>query len=90
MSNLTSKFWYRLHLGKYREMEYLGRASYNTFIRFKTKNKSIDIYRVLRCCALLKIKIYWVMKLARLTRHQQISINDEGSIYSISLCKRND
>ena len=57
MSNLTSKFWYRLHLGKYREIEYLGRASYNTFIRFKTKNKSIDIYRVLKCRALLKNKI---------------------------------
>ena len=41
MSNLTSKFWYRLHLGKYREMEYLGRASYNTFIRFKTKKNPL-------------------------------------------------
>ena len=37
-----------------REMEYIESSSYNTFSHFKTKTKSSDIYRVLRCCLLAK------------------------------------
>ena len=38
----------------FREMDYIEPTSYNTFTHFKTNAKSIDIYRVLGCCELLK------------------------------------
>ena len=40
-----------------REMEYIERASCNTFYTFQNKHKSISIYRILRCCVLKKIKM---------------------------------
>ena len=56
------------------------------FTHFKTNTKSIAIYRLARCCVLLKNQnIVNVMKWARQTRAQQISINNGHSMYSISL-----
>ena len=37
--------------------ESIESSYYNTFTHFKTNTKSIGIYRVLRCCVLIKIKI---------------------------------
>ena len=69
-----------------REMEYIERASCNTFYTFQNKHKSISIYRILRCCVLKKNQnVVKVMKLASPTRDQQISIKDAHSIYSTSL-----
>ena len=67
------------------EMEYVVCASYNTFTLFKINTTSIDIYGVLRCCVLLKNQnLVKVMKWARLTRDQNISLNSAHTIYSIS------
>ena len=56
------------------------------FTHFKTNTKSIGIYRVLRCCVLLKNQnIVKVIKWARLTSNPYISMKDACSIYSISL-----
>ena len=54
-----------------REMEYIERASCNTFYTFQNKHKSISIYRILRCCVLKKNQnVVKVMKLASPTRDQ--------------------
>ena len=55
------------------------------FAHFKTNTKSIDIYRVLRCCVLKVISKHTEShEKGQANQRPQISINDEHSIYSIS------
>ena len=69
-----------------REMEYKERASYSTFYPFQNKHQ---IHRhlpsVQMLCAIKNQNLVSHEEVRRLTRHEQISITDERSRYSISL-----
>ena len=50
-----TKIW-QIFRSLHREMEYIEHATYITFNPFLANSKSIGIYRVFRCCVLLKNK----------------------------------
>ena len=67
-------------------MEYIECSSYNTCYPFQNKHQihwHLESVKMLR--TFKNQNIVNVMKWGRLTRDQYISINDECSIYSISL-----
>ena len=60
------------------------------FTHFKTNTKSINMYRLLRCCVLIKkSKHSESHEMGQANYRPQISINDEHSLYSISLTQSN-
>ena len=70
-------------------MEYKVHSYYNAFYPFQNKHQiHLHLQSVKILCAHKNQNKVKIMKWANLARDQYISINDERSIYSISLCKK--